>query len=196
MMYNSLVRRRKNQATSTIRHNQEREIPLPIYLGVMVHTKTRKRELVDTLHELGLSVSYDRVMDISTELGNKICSHYQREKAVCPPELKCGLFTTAAVDNIDHNPSSTSAHDAFHGTGHSLFQHPDSDSGGVARAVTTTHGDPATTNRTIACLPETYTSIPPATLTRVEPPLPKHEGPNKSDCHLISQAMQEEYGYA
>ena len=196
LMYNSLVRRRKNQATSTIRHNQERETPLSIYLGVMVHTKTRKRELVDTLHELGLSVSYDRVMDISTELGNKICSHYQREKAVCPPELKCGLFTTAAIDNIDHNPSSTSAHDAFHGTGHSLFQHPDSDSGGVARAVTTTHGDPATTNRTIACLPETYTSIPPATLTRVDPPLPKHEGPNKSDCHLISQAMQEEYGYA
>ena len=196
LMYNSLVRRRKNQATSTIRHNQERETPLPIYLGVMVHTKTHKRELVDTLHELGLSVSYDHVMDISTELGNKICSHYQREKAVCPPELKCGLFTTAAVDNIDHNPSSTSAHDAFHGTGHSLFQHPDSDSGGVARAVTTTHGDPATTNRTIACLPETYTSIPPATLTRVDPPLPKHEGPNKSDCHLISQAMQEEYGYS
>ena len=63
-------------------------------------------------------------------------------------------------------------------------------------AVTTTHGDPATTNRTIACLPETYTSIPPATLTRVDPPLPKHEGPNISDCHLISQAMQEEYGYA
>ena len=80
LMYNSLVRRRKNQATSTIRHNQERETPLPIYLGVMVHTKTRKCELVDTLHELGLSVSYDRVMDISTELGNKICSHYQREK--------------------------------------------------------------------------------------------------------------------
>ena len=72
LLYNSLVQRRKNQSTSTIRHNKDRETPLPIYLGRMVHTKTRKRELVDTLHELGLSVSYDHVMDISSELGSKI----------------------------------------------------------------------------------------------------------------------------
>jgi hypothetical protein len=50
LMYNSLVQCQKNQATSTIRHSRERETPLAIYLGVMVHTKTRKRELVDTLH--------------------------------------------------------------------------------------------------------------------------------------------------
>ena len=83
-------------------HNQERETPLPIYLGVMIHTKTQKRELVGILHELGLSILYDRVLGISTEAGNKICSHYERERVVCPPELKNGLFTTAAVDNIDY----------------------------------------------------------------------------------------------
>ena len=76
--------------------------PLAIYLGVMIHTKTRKRELVDQLFDLGLSVSYDRVLEISTELGNKVCHYYQTQKAVCPPQLKCGLFTTAAVDNIEH----------------------------------------------------------------------------------------------
>lgn len=26
------------------------------------------------------------------------------EKVTCPPKLKCGIFTTAAVDNIDHTP--------------------------------------------------------------------------------------------
>ncbi|KAI8487001.1 hypothetical protein Bbelb_352610 [Branchiostoma belcheri] len=36
------------------------------------------------------------------------------------------LFTTAAVDNIDHNPSSTTAKDSFHGTAISLLQHPNS----------------------------------------------------------------------
>jgi hypothetical protein len=41
LMYNCLVRQSK---TATItRHSQERETPLPIYLGIMVHTKTRKR---------------------------------------------------------------------------------------------------------------------------------------------------------
>ena len=33
-------------------------------------------------------------------------------------------FTTAAIDNIDHNPSSTTAKESFHGTGISLLQHP------------------------------------------------------------------------
>ena len=77
-------------------------------------------------------------LEISTELGNKFCSLYHREKAVCPPKLKCSLFTTAAVDNIDHNPSSTSSHDAFHGTCISLFQRPDSDNSGVPQLVTAT----------------------------------------------------------
>ena len=54
---------------------------------------------------IGLSISYDRVLGISTEAGNKICNHNEREKAVCPPELKNGrLFTTAVVDNIDYIP--------------------------------------------------------------------------------------------
>ena len=158
---------------------------------MMVHTKTRKRELVDTLHELGLSVSYDRVMDISSELGSKICSHYDGEKAACPLELKGGLFTTSAVDNIDHNPSSTTAHDAFHGTGISLFQHPDSTNSGVSRTVTATFDDHVTTK--IARLPETYISIPPDSLAREDPPVPALEGPSVADCQLMSHAMKDEY---
>ena len=77
----------------------------------MIHTKIQKRELVDNLYELGLSISYDHVLEISAKLGNKICHWCMMEKAICPPKLRCELFTSAAVDNIiDHNPSSISAH--------------------------------------------------------------------------------------
>ena len=38
-----------------------------------------------------------------------------------PTQLRRGLFTAGALDNLDHNPSSTSAKDSFHGTGISLF---------------------------------------------------------------------------
>jgi hypothetical protein len=37
--------------------------------------------------------------------------------------LKNGIFTTAAIDNIDHDPSS--ATEAFHDTNISIFQHPE-----------------------------------------------------------------------
>ena len=43
----------------------------------------------DNLNEQGLRISYDTVLDISTELGNTICHHYYRmKKAICLPELK------------------------------------------------------------------------------------------------------------
>ncbi len=79
---------------------------------------------MDALFELGLCISYDRVMSISTLLGNNLCHKFEMEKSVCPPKLKGKLFTTAAIDNIDHNLSSTTAQDSFHGTGISIFQHP------------------------------------------------------------------------
>ena len=53
-------------------HSSEREPPLPVYMGLMTHTNTRKRTIVDELYNLGLSISYDRVLDISTEMGNKV----------------------------------------------------------------------------------------------------------------------------
>ena len=60
---------------------------LPVYLGILMHTKTRKRALVESLYELGLSVSYDRVLEISTDVGTKICEFYDRLKTVCPHSL-------------------------------------------------------------------------------------------------------------
>ena len=70
LLYNS-SKRHRNEPTDSFRHNQQRETPVPISIGMMVHSKTRKRELVDILFSLGLSISYDRVLSISTELGNK-----------------------------------------------------------------------------------------------------------------------------
>ena len=100
IIFNSLSRSGKQ--TSTTRHNKAHEPPLSVYLGILMHSKTRKRALVESLYELGLSVSYDRVLEISTDVGSKICEFYDRLKIVCPPQLKQGAFTTSAVDNINH----------------------------------------------------------------------------------------------
>ena len=59
LMHNSMVQHCKD-VTNITRHSKESEIPSPIYLGVMIHTKTQMHELVDDLFELGISVSYDR----------------------------------------------------------------------------------------------------------------------------------------
>ena len=57
LQYNTSIRRRTG--STGIYHNTARETPLPIYVGLMVHGRTRKRDLIDTLYDLGLSISYD-----------------------------------------------------------------------------------------------------------------------------------------
>ena len=113
------------------------------------------------------------------------------EKTVCPPKFKGKLFTTAAIDNIDHNPSSTTAQDSFHGTGISLFQHPRRGASGVERTTMTALDN--SHKRGLDKQPQSYTDVPPVTLSKKDPVPPKLEGPNKSDCLLIPEAMQTEY---
>ena len=168
MQFNSHARRRKGSLGS--RHKLSNETPLPIYLGLELHAQTRKRQLIDTMFQLGLSISYDRVLGISTQLGNSVCQQYQTENVVCPLKLRKELFTVAAVDNIDHNPSSTTAKDSFHGTGISLFQQPTVETPGIDRGLSILNED--TRGKSIAPLPESYTTINPVIDIRKDPPLP------------------------
>jgi hypothetical protein len=89
-----------------------------------LYAKTRKRQLIDALFQHGICISNDRVLEISTQLGESVLSQFMEDGVVCPAILQKGLFTTSAVDNIDHNPSATTATISCHGTGISVFQHP------------------------------------------------------------------------
>ncbi len=131
LQYNCFAKYKEGAATQ--RHSKERETPFPLYIGLSVYAKTRKRHLVELLHDNGLSISYDRVLDVSAQLGDAVVSRYLEEGVVCPPKLRKGLFCTAAMDNIDHNPSATSATTSFHGTSISIFQHPTSENPGEVR---------------------------------------------------------------
>ncbi|KAK0061124.1 hypothetical protein Bpfe_009285 [Biomphalaria pfeifferi] len=128
-------KRSRANTSTTNKHSKNREPPVPVYVGLTIHAQTRKKELVERMHSLGLSISYKRVLEISSELAAKACRQYQHDKVVCPMKLRHGLFTTAAVDNIDHNPSSTTSKDSFHGTAISLFQHPSEHCKGTERIL-------------------------------------------------------------
>ena len=95
----------------------------------------RKKELVDRLSHLSICISYDRVLRLSAEIGSRVCEQFHMEQVTCPPKLRGSVFTSAAVDNIDHNLSSTTSRESFHGTGISVFQHPSYDSEGVDQSI-------------------------------------------------------------
>ena len=99
------------------RHSLSYEPPMPLYLGLNIHTQTRSKKLIMELHELSLSVSYNRVLQLESQIAFAVCEDFRKKGVVCPAQLHKGLFTVGALDNLDHNPSSTTAKDSFHGTG-------------------------------------------------------------------------------
>ena len=94
----------------------------------MLHSATRKKKLVDKCCKLGLSIYYNRVLQLSNKIANSVCNQYRAENLVCPPVLCKDLFTGAAADNIDYNLSSVTVQSSFHGTAVSLTQFSSSES--------------------------------------------------------------------
>ncbi|KAL8624292.1 hypothetical protein ACOMHN_034015 [Nucella lapillus] len=181
--FNAVKRARTN--TATIKHSNERETPLPVYVGLAIHAQTRKKALVDNMFTLGLSVSYNRVLEISTELASKACSQFHSDGVVCPMKLRSGLFTTAAIDNLDHNPSSTTAKDAFHGTAISLFQHPTDTIAGEERTCVNADYQPSK-KLSVPDLPEFALKLP------VEPPDQNVHAADDTDHYV--KAMRLKFG--
>ena len=113
-------------------HSKSNEPPLPVKIGLLVHAKTRKESFVEKLAAEGLSISYQRVQDIQKMVTNQLCDKFKNKKdsIICPPSLQKGLFLNAAIDNIDHDPSSTGTKSSFNGTSICFFQHPKSEVSG------------------------------------------------------------------
>lgn len=77
---------------------------------------------------------------------------------VCPPKMRRGFVTIAAVIH----PSSTTSKDSFHGTGISLMQHTTLEFSGEDRGIVAINQTPSA--KGVAPLPEKYTSVLPASL--------------------------------
>ena len=72
----------------------------------------------------GISVSYNRSLDITRDLANRILHQYECDGVFIPCNLKKNIFTIIAKDNIDHNARATTATKHYHGTSFSVFQFP------------------------------------------------------------------------
>ena len=164
IVFNSILRPRdRPEAAGSTHHIRSRECPLPIYTALKIHGATRDRSLIDTFYNLDMCISYDRFLSVSIEITNSVIERYERE-VVCPSKLRGELFTTAAVDNIDHNPSSTSFQSSFHGTAISLVQHPCNGQLGTPRDADVFDPSKPSTSKTISYLPSSYSEVTPMAL--------------------------------
>ena len=93
---------------------------------------------------------------------NTAIDSFEKSGGVAPWNLKKGLFVTAAGDNIDRNPSSSTATTSLHGTAASIHQHVKSDNPGSEREVPTV----LSTEKKLKSLPTEYSEVPPTYLPK------------------------------
>ena len=112
---------------------------------------------------------------LSTQLGNSTCMQFESDGVVCPTKLRSNVFTTFAIDNIDHNPSSGSAKDFWHRTAISSTQHLESKTDGIKCCSVQLA---ATASKFLQPLPKEYMTVHPFELKSTDvyvPRLPKRK---------------------
>ncbi|KAK3917822.1 Chromosome-associated kinesin KIF4 [Frankliniella fusca] len=150
-----------------------REPPLPLYLGLTIYKSSRDKNLIDNLHERGLSVSSNRVYELTANLARHVVQRAEEEGVVCPSVLQKGFFTVGALDNIDIKPSSTTSQGEFHGTGISLFQLPLHGDVSTRRTCSSTYeGAVKSGSRHVPSLPAAYSEPPEFFFPNTQPAPP------------------------
>ena len=192
IVYNT--KKRASRTAEKTRHTLEREPPLPVYIGINVHAQTRSKKLVQQLYQMGISISYDRIIQIEDWLATSTCERFEADGVVAPAGLRKELFTVGALDNLDHNPSSTTSVTSFHGTGISLFQLPTKSEPGVNRPPITI---PPSENKKHA-LPDSYASVPAVALKNTSVSVPKCDvypvtglldGARAAECNWVKHTL-------
>ena len=86
LQYNCCANYKEGSTVHT--HSKDHETLFAVYTGMHMFVRTRNRQLVDMLHENGLSISYTRVLEISAQLGEAVVAQYVEDGVVCPTVLR------------------------------------------------------------------------------------------------------------
>ena len=125
----------RSSASKTHYHSTKREPAIPLYVGLKLYSKTRSKELITNFNQLGICPSMKRLNEVNTQLANSMLEVFEKDKAATASKHVKNVFTTGGFDNEDHDPSSTTATYAYHGSAISITQHPDDDNEGIKRDI-------------------------------------------------------------
>ena len=98
--------------------------PNPKHIGSALHVlkQTMSKEIVTMMNRFGNSISYQDAQRYITTMAQPT-DEPEQDKPLIPSNLKSGLFTHCAIDNLDfheHIPDGST----MHGTTHNIYQYP------------------------------------------------------------------------
>lgn len=115
------------------------------------------KKQIEIDHEQGISVSYNRIMEVKRSVARAVCARHTQDGVVLPTNSRLNVFTTHNVDNIDSKAKGNFSLDEFHGYALSVTNHLSHKNPGVKR--TPIKLDPS--DKSTPKLPDSYMIQPP-----------------------------------
>ena len=81
---------------------QNKETPATVGIGLLIHKKTSSTEIVNILADLNLSIDYDHILRILTDIAVAVTENMKENNGVyVPSQIIPGSPVCFAVDNCD-----------------------------------------------------------------------------------------------
>ena len=123
---------RESNAESVVRHSRDKECPINRYISLNLYSIVRSNSFVQILFQLGIVLSYDRILSFVNEVSQVVKDLHSGDK-VLHSTLRMGIFTSFIDDNLYKNSSSVDAKARFHGIAMSVVKFLTADSPGLVR---------------------------------------------------------------
>ena len=153
------------------------EMPQLLAIGLAVHQAVRSKELISLLRGFGMSVDYNRVLRVETQIEASVLKRIEQNDGVyLPPDIVVGRHVFFAVDNVDFCEDTPDGKRTFHGTATAIYQRTNAQDQVPDIAV-----DPKIQSCSIKDLPESITE-----LLECQAPPSKPFTPVYREFHLFS----------
>ena len=86
------------------------EVPTSRYLTLKLYSVVRSKTIIQTLFDHGIGMSYNKVLDLISEIAVEMKDLFRRSgNNLLPSQLVIGVFTAMIDDNLDANSGSISS---------------------------------------------------------------------------------------
>ena len=103
---------------------KKKETPVALYSTLNIYGTFRSKTVIDNFFNLGLRLSYDRILEFTKKLSDVQIENYELTGVFSPNPLRKSIFTVVAKDDIDFNATSSTPVKHFHGTSMTVMQFP------------------------------------------------------------------------
>ena len=115
-----------NKKSQTIQST--REMPEQLAVGLAVHQAIRSKEIVNMLHGFRMSVEYNRLLRVESQIEAHVLQHMEQCGGMyLPPDIVEGRHLFFAIDNVDFAEDTYDGKHTLHGTAMAIYQRAEPD---------------------------------------------------------------------